>query len=252
MPSDAHPSDTHPPAECSTAGATPVPARTAPVDWPEELHLVTWVDPLVDRFGHDARSPYVETFWLGVLGPSATWFLRRAATLLDASPDGVLVDLDEMAGWLGLGGRGGRRMPFFRALDRCVLFGMVQRLGDQLAVRRRLPPLSARHLTRLPAGLQEQHERWVAEHRRAQADDAQERARQLALSLVRMGEDAPAVEQQLARWRIHPAAAHDAAAWALAHERHTPGPTAASAHPAGAARPAPPDQSGGARAGVAP
>lgn len=217
-------------------------ARAALLDWPDELQLVPWVDPLVDRLGHDARSAYVETFWLGVLGPSATWLLRRAVAWLEASPDGVLVDLDELAGSLGLGGRGGRRLPFYRALDRCVLFGMVQRLGDQLAVRRRLPPLPARHLARLPRSVQEQHERWVADHRRAQADDAQERARQLALSLLRMGEDPPGVEQQLARWRIHPAAAHQAVAWALAHERDTPVPGGAT-HPAGTAL-APPDGPG--------
>lgn len=208
-------------------------ARAALLDWPDELQLVPWVDPLVDRLGHDARSIYVETFWLGVLGPSATWFLRRATAWLDASPDGLFVDLDELAGALGLGGRGGRRLPFYRALDRCVLFGMVQRLGEQLAVRRRLPPLPARHLARLPQTVQVQHEQWVSEHRRAQADDAQERARQLALSLLRLGEDPPGVEQQLARWRIHPAAAHDAVAWAIAHEAGAPLPGAAG-HPAAA------------------
>jgi hypothetical protein len=29
-----------------------------------------WIDPVVDRRGHDPRSTYVEQFWLGTLGPS--------------------------------------------------------------------------------------------------------------------------------------------------------------------------------------
>ena len=34
------------------------------------LHISVWVDPLVDRLGHDPRSTYVEQYWLGILGPS--------------------------------------------------------------------------------------------------------------------------------------------------------------------------------------
>ena len=36
-----------------------------------------WIDPVVDDDGFDPRSRYVEVFWLGVLGPTATWLLRR-------------------------------------------------------------------------------------------------------------------------------------------------------------------------------
>lgn len=34
------------------------------------LHVVAWVDPVIDELGHDPRSHYVEHYWLGVLGPS--------------------------------------------------------------------------------------------------------------------------------------------------------------------------------------
>lgn len=202
------------------AGPPTTAARTTSTadSWPLALRIVPWVDPLIDRLGHDPRSAYVETFWLGVLGPSATWFLRRAVTWLDEEPDGVELDLEETAAELGLGGRSGRHAPFPKTLDRCILFGMAQRAGGDLAVRRRLPPLSGRHLVRLPPHLQDRHQRWSDQHRRAKAEDTQDRARQLALSLVRLGEDATAIEQQLARWRVHPAAAHDAVSWAMTHE----------------------------------
>ena len=42
-----------------------------------------WIDPVVDDDGHDPRSRYVEQFWLGVLGPTATWLIRRFAAGLD-------------------------------------------------------------------------------------------------------------------------------------------------------------------------
>jgi hypothetical protein len=209
------------PAQSGTRGGPPVPAATAARRdrWPDLLHVVPWRDPIIDRLGHDPRSAYVETFWLGVLGPSATWLLRRLAGWLEATPDGLTVDLDELAAALGLGGRSGRHVPLLRALDRLVSFGMARTMpsGPELAVRRSLPPLAQRHLQRLPSTLRRQHDQWLTKHRRDQDQQVQARARQLALSLVRLGEDEPAIAAQLARWRVHPAVAHEAVRWATAH-----------------------------------
>ena len=41
------------------------------------LVVIPWHDPVVDSIGHEVRSTYVELFWLNVLGPTATWALRR-------------------------------------------------------------------------------------------------------------------------------------------------------------------------------
>ena len=38
----------------------------------DPLAVVAWPDPVVERFGHAPRSVYVETYWLPILGPSAT------------------------------------------------------------------------------------------------------------------------------------------------------------------------------------
>ena len=43
------------------------------------IRVERWTDPVVDRRGHDPRSLYVERFWLGAIGPSATWIMRRLA-----------------------------------------------------------------------------------------------------------------------------------------------------------------------------
>ena len=38
---------------------------------PEVLHIRPWPDDVIDKLGFDPRSPYVEDFWLGILGPSS-------------------------------------------------------------------------------------------------------------------------------------------------------------------------------------
>ena len=90
------------------------------------LMVVPWHDPIVDTVGFDVRSNYVELFWLNVLGPTATWTLRRLVTGLDRYPLGYELDLAETASMLGLAYSAGTSNSFARALQRCQLFGMSQ------------------------------------------------------------------------------------------------------------------------------
>jgi hypothetical protein len=188
------------------------------------LSVEPWPDPVIDQLGHDPRSTYVEHFWLSILGPSTVWLLRRLADGLDREPEGYSLDLEELARSIGVGTRGGRNSPFIRTLDRSCRFGASRFVAhDTLAVRRRLAPLNQRQVTRLPESLQHAHARWVD----AQSVDAQpepptaelmrQRARQLALSLIELGEDPAAAERQLHRWRFHPSVAFESVRWAIEH-----------------------------------
>src|SRR5438874_7497315 len=98
----------------------------------DTLHVRPWPDPVIDAVGHDPRSSYVERFWLGILGPSTTWLLRRLAAGLEAQPSGFSLCLSETAQSLGLGHKGGRHSPFVRALARCVQFDLAQPQGDDM------------------------------------------------------------------------------------------------------------------------
>ena len=158
-----------------------------------------------------------------MLGPSSTWLLRRLVTRLDAEPEGYELDLALTATELGLGVRSGRHSPFLRSIDRCCRFGAAQQVGDGLLrVRRKLPPLTRLQVARLPAALQEAHAAWTDPPVPGlPVDELRERARGLALSLLALGEDTESTERQLHSWRLHPAIAHDAVAWAVQHRQVT-------------------------------
>ncbi|HLI23411.1 MAG TPA: hypothetical protein VKU91_00535 [Acidimicrobiales bacterium] len=128
------------------------------------IQVSPWPDEVIDQLGFDPRSGYVERFWLGLLGPSTTWLMRRLVAGFDIHPDGYHLDLAETARALGLGDRGGRNSPFLRTVNRAIQFGLAQACGHQeLAVRRRLPPLNLRQAARLSPALQEAHRRWQAD-----------------------------------------------------------------------------------------
>jgi hypothetical protein len=144
------------------AATLALPASTlAVLPWPEPEDL-TW--------GHDPRDPYVERFWLGILGPSTVWLLRRFADGFDHWPSGFEIDLLETAAALGLAPSTARNSPLGRTLQRCCTFDLATPHRWGLSVRRRLPSLAPRHLQRLPASLQAAHRTWMAE--RVPAPDA--------------------------------------------------------------------------------
>ena len=92
----------------------------------DTLTVRPWADDVIDSLGFDPRAPYVERFWLGVLGPSTTWLLRRIAAGFDQHPEGFEMSLGETAQALGLGDRGGRHSPFLRTVNRMIQFELAR------------------------------------------------------------------------------------------------------------------------------
>ncbi len=199
-----------------TPEAGPEPTTKPPL--PPTMRVTAWLDPVVDNLGHDPRSHYVERFWLGVIGPSTTWLLRRLAHDLDGSPDGFDLTLVETAGSLGLGMKNGRHSPFMRAIDRACQFGLARRHGDiELSVRRSLPPVTQGQLKRLPDVVRTEHAAWH-ERQLSSIGEEDRRARRLALTLLELGESTDSAHHQLCTWRVDDHTAERAIHWA--HGRH--------------------------------
>jgi hypothetical protein len=165
-------------------------------------------------------SRYVELYWLGIIGPSTTWLLRRLTYGLEVHGDGFDLHLPETARSLGLGDKMGKNSPFRRALARLITFELARPHGPGgLAVRQHIPPLPLRHLSRLPDSLQRSHRRWLAEQGLSEPEQMRRRALRLAVGLAEAGHDRVTIERRLGEWRFHPAVAFKAAAEACATAR---------------------------------
>jgi hypothetical protein len=173
---------------------------------PPVLMIAPWDDPVVDRVGYDVRSTYVELFWLNVLGPTATWLLRRLVSGFDRHPLGYELDMQSTAGALGLSYTIGTANAFARSVQRCTLFGAAQPIEGGLAVRRRLPPVGRRHLARMPGDLQQLHAGWTVA---PAAPDTEPRARVLAEAMRAVGDSPDAIERQLLALGVSPNTALD-------------------------------------------
>jgi hypothetical protein len=189
------------------------PSPVLPTD---RLRIEIWEDPLIDRLGFDPRSVYAETYWLGILGPSATWLLRHLATGFDHQASGFDLDLPDTAMAIGLRLNGGRHAPFMRTLGRLCQFRMARQSGPaSLQVRRFMPPLTLLQLERLPSNLRKRHQAFMETSQTNTGQDQQRRARHLALTLLFLGENQTTIEHQLHQWCFGPAVCLEAAQWAV-------------------------------------
>jgi hypothetical protein len=142
--------------------------------------------------------------------------IRLVAHRFDRAPDGFTLDLGEASRCLGLGERHGPNSPLGRSLGRIVQFDLATPGADgTLAVRRYVPPINRRHVRRLPASVQEEHDAWVRAHlTETPLAAARRNARRTALLLFGLGDSQPDVERSLGTAGFDPAVARDAAAWA--------------------------------------
>lgn len=172
------------------------------------LEVVPLPDPVLDAVGYAPASPYVERFWLGLLGPSTTWLVRRFARGLDQHPRGFRVDLVETSLALGLGESVSRNSSLQRSLLRACQFGLAERVHDgRIAVRLTIPPLSRRQVERLPSSVRAAHAEW----NRAQRDRTRRaRVGAAARGMLAAGVPPREVVSQLLEWGVNAADAQSA------------------------------------------
>ena len=199
--------------------------ETLPIPAPGEaqpravVRITPWIDPVVDQRGHDPRSSYVERFWLGTLGPTATWLVRRLVAGFDDQPDGYELDLATTAQMLGLSYSKGASSAFGKAFSRCIMFGLAHQKSDGYAVRRLLPDVARRHLSRMPNVLQQEHERWV-EAARGHRLEVLQRARSLATAMLDAGDDAASSSPSSSRLACPTPTAAEAVELVREEQRH--------------------------------
>jgi len=145
---------------CHSGGPPLWDADDNPQPTSDQLIVLVESGDAVRRHGHRVDSRYVEVFWLPVLGPSATWLIRRIA--LEAKLAGrQILELSHqaMSESIGLQGRPDQASrSWFRTLNRLQRFGVIGEL-DAGIIRfpTHLPDLSGPQLQRLPADLQRRH-----------------------------------------------------------------------------------------------
>ncbi len=159
------PTITRPPSTSAPDTSAPDTSPTitsTPSAGPVQLTVLPWWEPHLAVAGVDPRDPYVERFWLGILGPSTVLLLRRFARGLEEHPSGIRVGILDTSLALGLGRGTGRNAPITRTINRAIGFGLLRPITvDRMETRTHLPLLSPRNVRQLPPGLRHAHAEWL-------------------------------------------------------------------------------------------
>ena len=128
--------------------------------FPVEEMVVPMVADRPSPVMFSVQHEYVEMMWLPVIGPSATWMLRRLGVWATVWPQGTPVFLPELSEALGLGGATGAGSSVQRTMRRLVMFGLA-RWNGAFEVATQVPVVPDRQLVRMSAGLVRAHDRMV-------------------------------------------------------------------------------------------
>jgi hypothetical protein len=126
--------------------------QTAPAADSAERFTLTYRALAVQHEHMDLNGDYLEYVWLPIIGPTATFIVRRFGRLL-GEPDQrrrASVGRAALAAGIGVGDKGGRNSPLMRALDRLERFGFIDRDDLHISVTPVIRPVSAQMLDRLP------------------------------------------------------------------------------------------------------
>jgi hypothetical protein len=205
-----------------------------------EVTVIPWSDPVHDHQSHSPRSPYVETFWLPVLGPTALWAVRFLADFAETAtadppdahcdgdchpPHGATIGAHELAVRLGLANSAVTPPSLARTLARLCQFSIATPYASGIAVRTRLPWVPERHISRFPSSLRRQHELERQALTNTDPDD-RKRARSVALTLLRLGDSDIVVRNRLESWNLSPRTIEEAINWATHRHNQPPHPEA--------------------------
>lgn len=135
-----------------------LPTHIDPVPLPELIVVLKWPDRVVETLGYSMDAEYVETFWLPIIGPTATWLARRLAQIA-ANNEPTEVPLIPLAAAIGIAdAKLGKNDTLSKAITRLRVFGIVRFLDDPIRVpkleaRTHLAPLTYAQAQRLPSHL---------------------------------------------------------------------------------------------------
>jgi hypothetical protein len=130
-------------------------------------------DPAVRAAGFRLDDPYVESVWVGVIGPTSALLLRRLPRLWNRTTS-AQVDVAELAASLGVSTRvDGWNSYIWRTFRRLAQFRLARPVeGGRVEVFAQIAPISDRQLARLPEWTARAHDRLLGSHLDRLADES--------------------------------------------------------------------------------
>ena len=108
-----------------------------------------------------ANDPYINTFWLPILGPTATLLLNSLLTRALCETEPWEQEVNDLSKSIGVGNREGNSSPIVKNLKRLCYFGLISKYQDKYYVPTNIPNIEQNNLRKLNISLQSEHSLWI-------------------------------------------------------------------------------------------
>lgn len=160
------------------------------------------VDATSSFFAYD---PYIETFWLPVLGPTATWLMNELCFQALTSSGSFTIPTHEMSLRVGTGSREGTSSPVVKQLSRLCQAHVVYRYSQsEYLVPRTIEPVKKPLILKLSDEQLARHEKWMDRLQTSPAETQKKRVRALVTRLEMMGSSEATISTALLSTGLHP------------------------------------------------
>jgi len=152
-----------------------------------------------------AYDPYVETFWLKVLGPTATLLTNYLSMNSITNRNAFKADLSELSFELGTGVRSGKQSPVSKQLKRLVQNEIIFQISEnEFLVPKCISPMKVMQLSKLDNQNRIRHEVWMQRLNISPLSTQRKRMKSLLCRLDLTGADKQSVANAISSCGLHP------------------------------------------------
>lgn len=151
-----------------------------------------------------ANDPYIDKFWLPILGPTATLLLHELMGKALVSPDAFTSSIRELSCIIGVGNREGSASPIAKNLKRLCDFGLISKYNDYYYVPTNIEMMGEDKLRKLSYTLQSEHKKWIYCLNQDTLATQRQKARFLFASLTLKSIGTNEIIRALSRSGLHP------------------------------------------------
>ena len=108
-----------------------------------------------------ANDPYIDKFWLPILGPTAALLLHELMSKALIKNDPFHSTIGELSTCIGVGNREGNASPIAKNLKRLCDFGLISKYNELFYVPTNIEQMPEDKLRKLSYTLQSDHKRWI-------------------------------------------------------------------------------------------
>jgi len=161
-----------------------------------------------------AYDPYIEAFWLKILGPTATLLTNHLTINSMINTGAFKSELGTLSAQMGTGMRSGNQSPVAKQLKRLVQNEIIFQISEnEFLVPKSLRAMNQIQIAKLSEKQRSEHEQWISRLNVSPLSTQRKRMKSLLSRLDLVGMDTKSIQNAISSCGLHPSIIGEAIAY---------------------------------------